>query len=142
VTHPELRVAERHRHHAALVAALGHAQLHRCAPPLTQEAGDEVGVCTSVWTHTSGGTNLRVVVLEQEAREQRVLALDLGVLEVVRAALLDAATAHGEQLDVGDVALDCERDGVVGAQPTATAWRSPRWRTAVSRLRVRAASSN
>ena len=35
----------------------------------------------------------------------------------MRAALLDAPAAHGEQLHVGDVALHGERDGVVGARP-------------------------
>ena len=34
----------------------------------------------------------------------------------MRAALLDAPAAHGEQLHVGDVLLDRERDGVVGAR--------------------------
>ena len=60
--------------------------------------------------------DLRVVVVEQEARQELVLALARGVLEVVRAPLLDAPAPHREQLHVGDVLLDRERDGVVGAR--------------------------
>ena len=85
--------------------------------PLAEEAGDQVGVGDlGVHADERRDADLRVVVVEQEAREQLVLALAVGVLEVVRAALLDAPAAHGEQLHVGDVALDGERDGVVGAR--------------------------
>ena len=79
VAHAQLGVAQRHRDHAPLVAALGDAQLDRGAPPLGQEAGDQVGVCDLGPVHADErrDADLRVVVVEQEAREQLVLALDL-----------------------------------------------------------------
>ncbi len=118
VAHAQLGVAQRHRDDAALVAALGDAHLHGRAAALAEEARDQVLVGDrAVDADQRRDADLRVVVVEQEAREQLVLALPRRVLEVVRAALLDAPAAHGEQLHVGDVALDGERDGVVGARP-------------------------
>ena len=118
VAHAELGVAQRHRDHAALVAALGDAQLDRRSPPLGEEARDQLLVGDlPVHADQRRDADLRVVVVEQEARQQLVVALARGVLQVVRAALLDAPAAHGEQLDVGDIGLDGERHRVVGTRP-------------------------
>ena len=118
VAHAQLGVAQRHGDHAALVAALRDAQLDGRPAALAQEARDQIGVGDlGVDAHERRNAHLRVVVVEQEAGQQLVLALPCSVLEVVRAALLDAPPAHREQLHVGDVALDRERDGVIGARP-------------------------
>ena len=116
------RVALGQLEDAALLAALGRAQLHRPVAAAGERVRQRRGRVAAIsrWTTSSAGIDVAAaVVLEHELLPHlRQLALGL-VGEVERLAVGEHAVAHLEDLRVGVAAVDRHRDRVERAHRLA-----------------------